>query len=168
MILRAYPSDAASSPVLSTVSFMARAATANLALLPVSATGMITITNHSAGANVIVDVAGGICGGSVTADAGTRAIPATRILDTRSTLGGHPGPVGAVSVRVLGVGSVPSAGVAAVVVHVTGVAPTAPTYLNALATGYPHPAASVMNLAKGSTVSNTAIVPVGPARHHRR
>jgi hypothetical protein len=166
--LTAYPSDAASPPVASTVSFKAGVATANLALLPVSATGRITITNHSPGANVIVDVAGWVSGGDVAADAGTRAIPVTRILDTRTSLGGHPAPVGAagaVSVHVLGVGGVPSVGVAAVVVHVTGVAPTAGTYLRALATGYPHPVSAVLNLAKGrgSTVSNTAIVPVGPA-----
>ena len=126
----------------STVDFMAGVTTANLVLLPVSATGTITITNHSPQANVIVDVAGWISGGGVTADAGTRAIPVTRILDTRTSLGGHHAAVGgnaAVSVKVLGVGGVPFAGVAAVIVHVTGVNATAPTYLTAFATGYPKP-----------------------------
>ena len=166
--LTAYPRDATAPPASSSLNFMAGVPTANLALLPVSATGKITITNHSPGANVIVDVAGWITGGDVAADAGTRAIPVSRILDTRTTLGGHPRPVGAegaVSVHVLGVGGVPSAGVAAVVVHVTGVAPTAGTDLKVLATGYPHSPGSTVNLAKGngSTVSNTAVVPVGPA-----
>jgi hypothetical protein len=164
--LTAYPGDAASPPVSSTVDFTAGVTTANLVLLPVSATGTITITNHSPRANVIVDVAGWISGGGVTADAGTRAIPVTRILDTRTSLGGHHAAVGgnaAVSVKVLGVGGVPSAGVAAVVVHVTGVNATAPTYLTAFATGYPKPGSSTVNLGAGGTVSNTAIVPVGPA-----
>jgi hypothetical protein len=163
--LTAYPGGA-SPPASSTVNFMAGAITANLTLLPVSAAGTVAIVNHSPGANVIVDVAGWLSGGRVTADAGTRAVPVTRILDTRGSLGGHPGPVGAgraVSVRVLGAGRVPSAGVAAVIVHVTGVAASVGTYLLALATGYPRPASPVADLGAGGTVSSTAIVPVGPA-----
>jgi hypothetical protein len=163
--LTAYPGGTA-QPVSSTVNFLSGAATANLTLLQVSAAGTITVTNHSPRANVLVDVAGWVSGGSVTADAGTQANQVTRVLDTRSTLGGHKAPLGGhgtVSVRVLGTGGVPSAGVAAVVVHLTGVAPTANTYLTAFATGYPKPASSVLNLVKGTTLSNTAIVPVGRA-----
>ena len=63
----------------------------------------------------------------------------------------------------LGVGGVPSTGVAAVAVHVTGVTPTLGTYLEALGTGYPKRSSSTINLAKGSIVSKTPIVPVGPA-----
>ncbi len=163
--LTAYPSGT-SQPLAAAVNFMAGVTTANLALLPVSATGAITITNHSADANVIVDVAGWVSGGDVTTDAGIQATRATRILDTRSTLGGHKAPVGSnasVSVPVLGVGGVPKTGVAAVVVHVTGLSPTMATYLTAFATGYPTPSTSVLNLSKGaSSVSTTTIVPVGP------
>jgi hypothetical protein len=164
--LTAYPSDAAAQPLSSTVSFLSGVTTANLTLLPVSADGSVTITNHSPGANVIMDVAGWLSGGDVTADAGTQAIPVARILDTRTALGGHQRPVGAggaVSVSVLGVGGIPSTGVAGVIVHVTGVKPTAGTSLVALATGYPRPASSILNLPPGSVISNTAIVPVGPA-----
>jgi hypothetical protein len=163
--LTAYPSGT-SQPLSSAINFPAGGTTANLALLKVSGAGAITITNHSAGANVIVDIAGWISGGSVTTDAGIQATQVTRILDTRSTLGGHKAPVGpnaSVSVRVLGVGGVPSAGVAAVVVHVTGVSPTSATYLSAFATGYPAPSTSTLNLPEGVTVSSTTIVPVGPA-----
>lgn len=162
--LTAYPSGA-SQPVSSTLNFVNGTTTANFALLPVSSSGSITITNHSAGANVIVDVAGWISGGDVTTDAGIKATTATRILDTRTTLGGHKAPVGSnssVSVGVLGVGGVPSSGVAAVVVHVTGVSPNTGTYLQAFATGYPTPSTSVLNIPQGATVSTTTIVPVGP------
>ena len=44
---------------------------------------------------------------------------------------------GTVSVKVLGAGGVPSTGVAAVVVHVTGTGPTEATYLQAFGTGNP-------------------------------
>ena len=47
-------------------------ATSTFALLPVSASGAITITNHSTSANVLVDVAGWTSSGDVTADAGPR------------------------------------------------------------------------------------------------
>ena len=161
--LTAYPSGSA-APVSFTVNFMPGVATATLALLPVSAGGAITITNHSTSANVLVDVAGWTFDGSVTADAGIAPISPIRVLDTRTTTGGHKAPVGgnaAASVKVLGVGGVPSTGVAAVVVHVTGVGPIVGTYLEAFGTGYPRRTGSTLNLVKGATVSNTAIVPVG-------
>jgi hypothetical protein len=163
--LTAYPSDAAAPPVTSTVSFMGGSSTANLTLLPVSATGTVTITNHSPDANVIVDVAGWTSGGDVTTDAGIQPVPATRILDTRTTTGGHDAPLGSnstLSVPVLGTGGVPSTGVAAVVVHLTAVNQTQGTYLTAYGTGYPRPGSSVLNAHVGQTVSVTAVVPVGP------
>jgi len=163
--LTVYPSGTA-APVISTINFMPGVITANLALLPVSTSGAITITNHSTNANVLVDVVGWTSGGDVMADAGILPTSPTRILDTRTTTGGHKAPVRAnatVSAKVLGVGGVPSTGVAAVVVHVTGVTPTLGTYLEAFGTGYPKRSSSTLNLAKGSIVSNTAIVPVGPA-----
>jgi hypothetical protein len=162
--LTAYPSGSA-APLSSTVSFMPGVATATLVLLPLSAGGAITITNHSASANVLVDVAGWTSGGVATADAGITPVPPVRVLDTRTTTGGHEAPVGGgatVSAKVLGIGGVPSTGVAAVVVHVTGTGPTLGTYLQAFGTGNPKRSSSTLNLAKGSTVSNDAIVPVGP------
>jgi hypothetical protein len=165
--LTAYPSDASSVPVSSTVSFLAGVVTSNLALVPVSADGSITITNRSPGANVILDVVGWVSGGDATADAGTQALPATRILDTRTTLGGHHAPVpagGAINLSVLGVGGVPSTGVAGVIVHVTGVSPSPTgTNLTALGTGFPRPVSTILNLAAHATVSNTTVVPVGSA-----
>jgi hypothetical protein len=162
--LTAYASGSA-VPVSSTVNFMPGVTTATFALLPVNASGAITITNRSTSANVLADVAGWLSGGDVTADAGTQPISPVRVLDTRSTTGGHKAPVGgndSVSVKVLGVGGVPSTGVAAVVVHVAGVGPTAPNYLEAFGTGYPRRTGSTLNLAKGGTASNNAVVPVGP------
>jgi hypothetical protein len=163
--LTAYPSGAP-APSSSNVNFPNGVTAATLQLLPVSATGAITITNHSPGVNVLVDVGGWVSGGDVTADAGTQAITGTRILDTRTTLGGHDGVVGSnssVSVGVLGVAGVPATGVAAVIVHVTGLTPTAGTYLTAYATGYPTPSTSTLNIPKGTMLSTTTIVPVGPA-----
>jgi hypothetical protein len=162
--LTAYASGGA-VPVSSTVNFMPGVITATFALLPVSASGAITITNRSTSANVLVDVAGWLSGGDVTADAGTQPIAPVRVLDTRTTTGGHKAPVAgnaAVNVKVIGVGGVPTSGVAAVVMHVTGVGPNTSTYLEGFGTGYPRRTSSTLNLAKGSTASNNVIVPIGP------
>src|SRR5262249_7353437 len=98
---------------------------------------------------------------------GTQAVPVTRILDTRTTLGGHQAPVpagGALNLPVLGVGGVPSTGVAGVIVHVTGVSPSPTrTNLTALGTGFPRPVSTMLNVPTHATVSNTTLVPVGSA-----
>jgi hypothetical protein len=162
--LTAYPSDATSAPVVSTVNFVTGVATANLALLQVSASGSITIANHSPSANAVIDIVGWVSGGDPTGDAGTQPLSPARILDTRN-VSGHHDPIaggGAAVVKVLGAGGVPLTGVAAVVVHITAINPTNPaTYLTVLANGYPKPVTSVVNPVPGAT-SNTAIVPVGP------
>jgi hypothetical protein len=163
--LTAYPAGPA-APATSTVNFPNGVTIANFELLPVNASGAVTIANHSAGANVLVDVTGWVSVGDPTADAGTQAVTQARVLDTRTTLGGHNAALGAggsVNVKVLGVAGVPATGVAAVIVHVTGVNPTSGTYLRAMATGYPTPPTSVLNLTAGTVVSATTIVPVGPA-----
>ena len=56
----------------------------------------------------------------------------TRILDTRSSLGGRPGAVGPgreITFPVLGVGGVPSTGVTAVIVNITSTDATTPSYV---------------------------------------
>jgi hypothetical protein len=161
--LTAYPSGSA-LPVSSTVNFQPGVITATFALLPVSASGAITILNHSTKANVIVDVTGWLSGGDVTTDAGTQPITPVRVLDTRTTTGGHKAPVGPggeVSAKVLGVGGVPATGVAAVVVHVTGTGATSNTYLVGSGTGLPKHGSSSLNLNGGTTASNNVTVPVG-------
>lgn len=93
-----------------------------------------------------------------------------RVLDTRpgaSTVDGQyvgMGPVGAgasTKVAVLGRGGVPTSGVSAVVLNVTGVAPTAPTFLTAYPSGVAVPSASTLNLLPGQVLANGAVVKVG-------
>src|SRR3954462_673900 len=66
----------------------------------------------------------------------------TRILDTRSSLGGHLGAVGEGSsfdVQVTGHGGVPAAGVAAVVINVTVTEPTVGSFLTVWPAGTSRP-----------------------------
>jgi hypothetical protein len=154
-------------PGTSTDSFMTGVTTANMALLPVSASGVVTIANHAPRpTHVLVDIVGYTTDGAAAADAGAAPIHPTRVLDTRTTLGGHDAPIGpggAANARVLGVGGVPSAGVAAVLVHLTATSSTNTTYLEAYGTGLPRRSSSTLNMGPGNTVSNTALVPVGTA-----
>ena len=96
-------------------------------------------------------------------------IPA-RVLDTRpgaSTAdglaagGGAVGPNGVIDLTVLGRGGVPLSGVGSVVLHVTAVGQTAPTFITVYPKGIAWPGTSNLNPVPGSVASNLVIVPVG-------
>jgi len=86
-----------------------------------------------------------------------------RILDTRRGLGAPKARVGAggqVTLKVAGVGGVPTSGVSAVLVNVTAVSPAAGGYLAVYPDGETRPGSSTLNFSKGETVANLAVVPV--------
>jgi hypothetical protein len=87
-----------------------------------------------------------------------------RLLDTRTSTGGHPGKLGpgqSFDLQVTGQGGVPGAGVSAVVLNVTATDPTAASYLSVWPTGTPRPTVSNVNYAAGATVPNLVTVKVG-------
>ena len=87
-----------------------------------------------------------------------------RILDTRTSLGGHLGKVGAgqsFDVQVTGQGGVPATGVAAVVVNVTVTEPTAFSYLKVWPAGVLPPFVSNLNFVPNQTIPNLVTVKVG-------
>lgn len=89
----------------------------------------------------------------------------SRILDTRV---GRGAPSGAVaggqsrSVAVVGVAGVPATGVAAVLVSITVTGATGDGRVTAYASGERVPGTSNVNYVAGQTVTNLALVPVGP------
>lgn len=93
------------------------------------------------------------------------AITPVRILDTRTTNGGHNAPFAAgetFDLAVLGRGAVPSFGVAAVLVNITVVPASGGGYLTVWASGITRPTASNVNFtANGDVVANTALVALG-------
>jgi hypothetical protein len=95
------------------------------------------------------------------------AVTPSRILDTRTTTGGHHTPLGGgqiMTLSVLGGGGVPAAGVSAVLVNVTVTNVTAVTsYLTLYQTGTVRPVTSTINDRQGVTVANQALVRVGGA-----
>jgi hypothetical protein len=87
-----------------------------------------------------------------------------RIVDTRSTLGGHPGPLGpgeTASFAVLGRGGVPATGVAAIVVNTTVASPTEDAFLTVFPGGAARPTTSNLNFRAGRDVPNLVTVGVG-------
>ncbi len=82
-----------------------------------------------------------------------------RVLDTRT--GPAAGPVfggGTIDVKVTGVAGVPTDGVGAVVLNLTGTDVSAATFVTAYPTGEERPTASILNLSAGQTSPNLAIL----------
>jgi hypothetical protein len=132
----------------------------------VGAGGKVSIYNALGVTHVVADVAGWFSDGTGTPPPGGLTTPVTpaRILDTRNGTGGITGPVAAaqtVGVQVTGVGGVPSAGVAAVVLNVTVTNPTADGYITVWPAGSPMPLASNLNFGPGQTVPNLVMAKVG-------
>jgi hypothetical protein len=92
------------------------------------------------------------------------ALQPARVLDTRDGTGAPQAPLGAnqqLSLKVDGVGGVPSAHVGAVVLNVTVVHPTASSFLTLWPHDLPRPTASNVNFTAGQVVPNQVIVEVG-------
>jgi hypothetical protein len=86
----------------------------------------------------------------------------TRLLDTRTAIGGHHGQVAArhaIDVTVTG-GSIPT-DASAVVLNVTATQPLAAGYVSVYPTGASLPTASNLNYAKGQTIANQVLAKVG-------
>lgn len=92
--------------------------------------------------------------------AGLHTVTPKRLLDTRDA--GTPlGPGATLDLVVTGRAGIPTEGVAAVVVNLTGTEPTRPTFLTAWPAGVPRPWASNLNLPAGGTRANLVVVGVG-------
>ena len=110
-------------------------------------------------------------GGGVAGDAGStvatgslpgamHALPAHRLLDTRSGLGAPKAAVAAgtsVSFQVAGREGVPTTGVGAVALTITVVSPTGAGFVTAYASGAAVPTASSLNFAAGDIASNLVV-----------
>lgn len=90
------------------------------------------------------------------------AVAPVRLADTRSAWP-RPrlGPGGVLSVQVTGRGGLPTSGVSAVVLNVTGIAATSDTWLTAYPRGASVPATSQLNVSAGRTRANQVVVAVG-------
>ena len=151
-------------PVASNLNYAAGQTVANQVVVKVGEGGYVDLFNSLGSAHVIADVAGWF-GEEGAEGAGYVPVMPGRILDTRIGLGAPVaavGPASTLSLQVTGRGQVPSTGVAAVVLNVTAVDPTAESWLTAWPKGAERPVASNLNYLPGLTVPNLVVVGVGP------
>ena len=110
-----------------------------------------------------VDVAASM--GLAPTSATYQPLSPARVLDTRSGIGVAPGAVGpgrSIDVKVTGVGGVPTAGVAAVVLNVTATNASGPaSFLTVWPKGAVRPLASNLNFSAGTSVPNLVTARVG-------
>ncbi|MFQ6170582.1 hypothetical protein ACK8HX_03155 [Oryzobacter sp. R7] len=146
-------------PVASSLNLVRGETSPNLVFAKVGRGGAVDLYNSSGTVHLLADVVGWFPESS-----SFQPLVPARILDTRKGIGAPTAQVGAgktVPVQATGRGGVPATGVAAVVVNLTGVSPTATTYVTAFPSGQPVPLASNLNLVKGEVRPNLAIVKLG-------
>ncbi|MBI2704550.1 MAG: hypothetical protein HYX32_04575 [Actinobacteria bacterium] len=120
----------------------------------------IGLYNNSGSVGLIVDVVGyygapGDATGSLYAP-----LQPVRVLDTRDTTGGHPGPFGGAEQFALSLPQLPS-DAAAAVLNVTSTGATGDTHVTVWPDGVPRPLASSLNPQPGLTRANLTVSKVG-------
>ena len=160
--LRVYPTPTDGSvPEVSNLNVRPGQAVPNLVIVALGEGGKVRIRNAAGAVDVIADIAGYYSRGATG-----RFVPVTpaRFLDTRSGIGGAPIPVtaeGFVDLKVAGTRGVP-AGATAAVLNLTGTGVSASTDVRAYPAGAGAvPEVSNLNLVRGTTRANLAIVKTG-------
>ena len=162
--LTAWPTGLA-RPLASNLNYVPGQVVPNLVKVKVGFGGKVSLYNHAGSTDVAADVAGWY--GDATATTGARytALPPVRILDTRFGTGAPAAKIGAaatLALQVTGQAGVPASGVSAVVLNVTALDATVPSFLTAWPAGDPRPLASNLNYVAGQIVPNLVTVKVGP------
>ena len=154
--------DGASRPVVSNLNFVRGATVANLAVVPLSSDGRITVYNGSDGTTQLVaDITGYVRQGDPVDAGALGSLTPARVLDTRAS---HSVAArGTVSLSTAGRFGVPSAHVAAVVLNVTAVSGTRSGYFTAYAYGTSRPTASNLNFGPKAVVAGLVVAPVDSA-----
>lgn len=159
--LTVYP-DQDTTPIASTLNFVAGQTVANLVAVPVGADGKVAFHDSGTGnLQLVVDTVGEL--GSGTGHDTYTPVDPSRIMDTRYGIG-FQGPIGGdtlMDVPVVNHGGVP-AGADAVVVNLTTTQTANNGFLKAYSSDLTSlPITSVSNWAKGQTVANLAVVQIG-------
>ncbi len=164
--LTVYP-DGGAQPTTSNLNVPPNQTVANLVDVTLGRNGAISIFNAAGSIDVVVDVSGwtSITGNDADTSGLYRPLVPSRLLDTRSGLGGSAtiGPQQTANLTVLNRGGIPAGGVSAVVLNVTATGPSAASYLSVYPTGGSRPLTSSVNFTAGQTVPNRVIVGVGAA-----
>jgi hypothetical protein len=174
--LTAWPSGS-TRPTASNVNWTAGQSVPNRVIVPVGPNGQINVYNHTGGVDVAIDVNGWFGDGTEPPPPGSvfTGIAPTRICDTRpfqpgvlsnqcngQGIGAVLGAGQTMVVQVASAGAVVPAGATAVVVNVTAIGTTAPSFLTVWPSNVAPPNASDLNWAAGQTASNLVVAQLSP------
>lgn len=134
----------------------------NLVIVPLGAGGKLDFYVQR-GTHLVADAVGYFTSAAAGARGGRIVtVPPVRAFDTRQMPGGYVPAGGRLDVQVTGLPGVPTSGVRAVVLNLTGTEAGGAGYVTAWAAGQPQPWAASLNLTRpGHTAGNMTIVPVG-------
>ncbi len=153
------------APQTSNLNFAAGQTVPNLVHAQVENQGTFQLYNHAGSVHTVIDVIGAYRPQRPGVYEPTfNAVTPTRMLDTRTAVGGHQRPAlgnEAVRLALAGNGPIP-AGAKMVIANVTVTEPATGGWIRAYPTGQANPTGSNLNFVAGETVANTVVVPVGP------
>jgi Tol biopolymer transport system component len=157
-------------PTTSSITVRRLVTAGNAVHAKIGADGSISIYNANGLTNVVVDLMGVYDGAKVvsepvpgTGGGGFTPIVPTRILDTRTVVGGAITADKAVPVKVKGLAGVPD-NATAVVLKLVAVQPTADGFLSVYPVGETRPVLSSLNFQAGQTVGNSVIAELNPGQ----
>ena len=159
--------DGTNRPLTSNLNLVQGSARPNLVIVPIGSDGMVDFYNAQGTLNLVADVAGYF---SPSSTAGYTPGGPCRLLDTRTGTGtclhaptitkAPLGPTGVLSIKVTDVAGIPE-NATAVVLNVTAVNATQPTFVTVWPDGGPPPLASNLNVAGTFATPNLVVVPIG-------
>lgn len=154
-------------PEASSINFNASTNVANQVLVSVGSNGRINLYNSAGYNHVVVDVEGWVGKNYTPPDGKITSFSPKRILDTRTTLGGHLGALGTGQLLTLAVltelqkQNVQTDGVKAILANVTAVpSSTTAGYVTAYPSDIQMPTTSTVSVNKGTITSNLALIPL--------
>jgi hypothetical protein len=162
--VQAFPTGGSTVPgTSSNLNVAAHEVRASMVIVPIGPDGSITFFHH-AGGDLIVDLLGTFTPDTFGAadDAGL-FVPVTpaRLLDTRS--GPKPSAGSVTRLQPLGRAGLPTTGVAALMLNITGTEPDEPGYVAVLPDGTRPGFTSSLNVVTRQTVANAGMGNLGPA-----
>ena len=161
--LTVYPTGG-QRPLASNLNWQPGEARPNLVEVAVGG-GQVTVFNFAGSTSVVADVEGWYSDVGQPAGSGLyRGVVPSRVLDTRSSLGGHAGPVvqgETMRLVIAGKNGVPATGAGAAALNVTATGANLSSFVTIFPAGTPRPIASNLNFVAGETIPNRVVVAIG-------
>lgn len=153
-----HPTGAA-LPRATTVAYRTGPPRSNSAVLPLGASGQLTLTNVGGSSDYLLDVVGFARSG-----AGFTTLTPSRLIDTRVALGAPQAriaPGASINVQVAGRGGVPASGIGMVALNVTAVGTAGSGFTTLFPAGLDRPGTSNLNYANADEVQGFTLARVG-------